>query len=123
MMSLLTKEITMTVSKATQTSTADELTKFKDYVFALFGLAIVLGLPTFITWDLAPDTWKYPIAYSIIDNVDIKHVYFTKEPEDCDWGHAPMGDKGCHYRKQITEGKNESGMITDVFVDWERVQN
>ncbi len=89
----------------------------------LFALAVLLGIPSLIIWVLAPDTWKYPIAYSLIDNVDRKHVYFTKEPEDCNWGHAPMGDKGCHYRKQVIESKDPNGRINDVFIEWEKVQN
>jgi hypothetical protein len=43
-------------------------------------------------------SWWYSNEYGVqSDQVHSRH-----KPTDCDWGYAPLGDKGCHYEKKVT---------------------
>jgi hypothetical protein len=65
-----------------------------------------------------PDKYAYSLQYE----VDLDSVFVEKKPKNCDWEHAPIGDKGCHYRKVVTPQKNEKDKVTSVYVTWERVE-
>ena len=59
------------------------------------------------------------------------HVYILPKPTDCDWFRAPIGNKECHYEKQvIAEHVPQSGettenikKVTDVLVTWEKKED
>jgi len=80
---------------------------------------IFLGLIAAFVWWLAPD--KYAYAFEYQTNSD--NVIVENKPKNCDWGHAPIGDKGCHYKKVVTPQKNEKDKVTSVYVTWERVED
>ena len=86
------------------------------YAFAL--LAFVLGCIGFFVWAVTPDSIKYPIYYGLEYSIDSSQVHFNKEPTDCDWEHAPIGNKDCHYEKQVYPVNNATGTVTDVYVTW-----
>jgi hypothetical protein len=48
------------------------------------------------------DRWTDKAWYSFRYNADLKNVRVEKRPLDCDFFHAPVGGKGCHYKKQAT---------------------
>ena len=53
--------------------------------------------------------WTDKAWYSFRYNAGLKNVTVDKRPLDCDFFHAPLGDKGCRYKKQ-----------TNIFNDEQR---
>jgi hypothetical protein len=106
-------------AKATEKTKPVEKTKPSDHFYTFIGILIVFGLPGWAVWRLCPDSLKYGTIY----HVPASHVLVNKEPTDCDWGHAPVGDKGCHYEKEIEPLRTDTGTVTDVIVRWQRVQD
>jgi hypothetical protein len=43
--------------------------------------------------------WVGPSVYSIKYAVD--KIYLDPKPPDCDFWHAPVGNKGCHYQNVV----------------------
>ena len=85
--------------------------KIWDEMRGVIYLIAFLGAVYFVVAYLFPDDWRIKWCFRYVvafDNVTIEH-----RPTLCDWGHAPLGKKGCHYesvivRKSInlsTEGK------------------
>jgi hypothetical protein len=72
-----------------------------------------------LAWWVAPDKYAYALEYS----VDSENVFVEKKPKTCDWEHAPMGDKGCHFNKVVTTQKDQTGKVTSVYVSWEKVED
>jgi hypothetical protein len=46
------------------------------------------------------DRWTDRAWYSMYYSADWSNVNINKRPPDCDFLHAPLGSKGCHYKKQ-----------------------
>jgi hypothetical protein len=82
-------------------------------------LLVILGILAWVVWNITPDSTKYRIIYQL----DSEHVDVENKPADCDWGRAPLGDKGCHYQKQVAPLKNEKGVVIKVYVMWEKVKD
>lgn len=78
---------------------------------------VVLCLICWLVWWVTPDSIKYPLLY------DKEHVTVQSKLKNCDWGHAPIGDKGCHYKKHVDGVTNESGAVVGVNVWWEKVED
>jgi hypothetical protein len=55
------------------------------------------------------DRWSDQAWYSLRYGADFKNITVDKRPLDCDFLHAPLGGKGCQYRKR-----------TNVFGDEQR---
>lgn len=83
----------------------------------------VFGIPALCIWCLLPDGITEPIKYMLLYQVEIDHVHVSKKPSDCEWEHAPLGDKGCHYMKRVNAIEDKNGETTDVFVSWEKAQD
>jgi hypothetical protein len=60
----------------------------------------LLGL--FVWFFILPARWTDPIQYSMEYSINSDQVHWTPEPTDCDFIHAPLGAKGCHYKKTVT---------------------
>jgi hypothetical protein len=45
--------------------------------------------------------WLGPSVYSIKYAVSADKIYVDPKPTDCDFWHAPVGKKGCHYQKVV----------------------
>ena len=101
---------------------AQEDLKPIEWLYAMIALSLFFGLPAFGVWSLIPDSIRYPVFYGTIYQVGRQHVHVEKEPKDCEWGHAPLGDKDCHYEKQVQTAKDTYGRVTSVLVTWEKVQ-
>jgi hypothetical protein len=43
--------------------------------------------------------WLGPSVYSIKYAVSAEKIYLDPRPTDCDFWHAPVGKKGCHYQR------------------------
>lgn len=48
------------------------------------------------------DRFTDRVWYSAKYGAAWKDTDIQKRPLDCDWWHAPLGDKGCHYQKTAT---------------------
>jgi hypothetical protein len=58
--------------------------------------------------------------YATIYSVRPSRVSVFEEPQDCEWGTAPLGNKLCHYEKSVTAVKDDAGRNTDVVVFWRK---
>lgn len=58
------------------------------------GVALILGGYYSLGY-LLPDDWKS--KYASRYGVSVEEVSLQEKPTSCDWWHAPIGDKGCHY--------------------------
>ncbi len=47
------------------------------------------------------DLWNSKLRFSMFYSVDYDQVTIQKKPTDCDFFHAPIGDKDCHYEKVV----------------------
>lgn len=45
--------------------------------------------------------WLGPSVYSIKYAVSAVKIYVDPKPTDCDFWHAPVGTKGCHYQRVV----------------------
>jgi hypothetical protein len=73
-----------------------------DKVAVTFWFFVIFILPALIIWFILPNRWTDLIVYSTVYSVSTRQVHWNDKPTDCDWGHAPLGDKGCHYKKSVT---------------------
>jgi len=55
-----------------------------------------------IIWFILPDSWTDPWLYSTEYQINSDQVHRNDKPTDCDFMHAPLGDKGCRYKKTVT---------------------
>jgi hypothetical protein len=66
-------------------------------VWLLLFFAWLFLTPTVI-WVWLNKVW-YASTYS---QASFDTVTVEKQPTDCDWSRAPLGDKGCHYKRHVT---------------------
>jgi hypothetical protein len=99
------------------------LYRFRRSIRASGPLLVLVGLPAFCVWSVAPNSIRYPLLYGMMYHVDRSHVEIQKTPADCEWGYSPLGDKGCHYTKQVATVRNDAGRVMDVYVTWDKVQD
>ena len=74
--------------------------------------------------------WLGPSVYSIKYAVSADKIYLDPRPTDCDFWHAPLGKKGCHYQRmvvaryakgicEIRPGENDPNERFDsVLISW-----
>jgi hypothetical protein len=107
---------------------------------------LVVWVGFYVIVGLAPSVFsESPWAYALGYDADEQYIHVTPKPRDCDFMHAPIGDKGCHYQRivQVTPystNANNQPIIsydngktwaplpegqkvgkTEVDVSWERV--
>jgi hypothetical protein len=71
---------------------------------SVFWLAVV----AFAILELLSSSLAEKVRYSIQYEVPMGQVKRTPKPSSCDWGYAPLGEKGCHWEKVIS-GLNANG--------------
>jgi hypothetical protein len=49
----------------------------------------------------APASWTNAVWYAVEYKVSLGHVHTDAKPNDCDFIHAPLGDKGCSYKAYV----------------------
>lgn len=96
-------------------------------------LVVWLGWTTFTSTKV-----KLESQYGLTDG----HVQVMKQPKDCEFVTAPLGEKNCHYEKRIAllnskgeliggdevmpDGKHvitePKEKVTDVFVNWVKIE-
>jgi len=72
---------------------------------AVFWLLVGLGL---FAWAFTPHSWTNAIWSGLQYKVSFDQVYTSNKPSDCDWGRAPLGNKGCSY-KAVVSAFNAAG--------------
>lgn len=102
--------------------TKDKLT-VSDWMYGLFGFVLIFGLPSYCLWGIAPDWAKYSAVYAVKYHANFSDVHVEKQPNDCDWMHAPIGDKDCHYSQHAYPLRNDSGHVMSVQVGWDKIQD
>lgn len=67
-------------------------------IIGLFAAAIAFAVVTNLAPSLFPESpWAYALKYDTSSN----HVHVLPKPTDCDFLHAPIGFKDCHYEKSV----------------------
>ena len=74
----------------------------KSGIAETLGGLIILGVLGLIVWSILPDSWTDKIKCSMEYSVDLAQVRRNIKPTDCDFMHAPLGDKSCHYKKTVS---------------------
>ncbi len=97
-----------------------EKTSFGETLLGLGILAVMLAIPCWFIWAITPDSIRYPFVYQFQYDVKYDDVHVDKRPNDCEWGHAPIGDKDCHYEKFVSYTPALLGQAAQVFVTWEK---
>jgi hypothetical protein len=86
------------------------MTTVRKSVDSFLGSLVWIGIVGFFIWIVLPDSQTAPWKYEVIYNLDSNKIHYTEKPKDCDFLHAPLGDKGCHYKKIII-GFNAAGDV------------
>lgn len=61
----------------------------------------------FLVWGLLGpalgrfNRWTHKVWYSMRYGADLKNITILKKPSDCDFLHAPLGEKGCSFKKHV----------------------
>src|SRR5208282_5829098 len=75
-------------------------------LFPVGGVLCIFHAAFLVTWPTYRDSYSYNVPYS--------SVVVEDEPGNCDFLHAPIGDKDCHYNRV-------SGKIGGkVYISWVR---
>ncbi len=65
---------------------------------SLLAVGVALVLMSHFAPSLFPESpWAYALRY----DTDSSHVHVAPKPTDCDFLHAPIGLKSCHYEKFV----------------------
>lgn len=62
------------------------------------GFLVVAGIGAYVYWAGGIKTVWYAATYGV--PTDTIHV--AAQPSDCDFMHAPLGQKGCRYESTVT---------------------
>jgi hypothetical protein len=72
-----------------------------------WGLAVLAAVGFYF---FAPAGWVNAVWYSVEYKVGPGEVHTDAKPSDCDFMHAPLGDKGCSYKAHV-KAYNASGVL------------
>lgn len=90
----------------------------------IFWSIIGFGALAVCTWLFLPDGWR--IKYVIRYLTPYEHISIEERPTLCDWSRAPLGNKACHYEKNIRSvmwDKSKDGMAIssdDEGITWKK---
>jgi hypothetical protein len=79
-----------------------------------FGWAMVIAIWWFAFLGLS-DLWHSKMRYAWSYDVSSDQVTIEKKPKDCNFFRAPMGEKGCHYDRQVNTVR-----VKTVYLDLNR---
>ena len=67
----------------------------------------------------------YAFVYQIHSDRISEHITIEDKPHDCDWGRSPLGDKECHFEKNVVVAYSDTNpdVVTDIGVTWVRVED
>lgn len=64
----------------------------RDNVEGFFGYLVIAGIAGWLYFVGFDATW-YAVEYQVSPD----KIHVDAKPKDCDFMHAPLGEKGCHY--------------------------
>ncbi len=85
-------------------STLKEISSKLEWIVdtASFFLWVMVAILVLHDWSGSKlDRWTDKVWYSVRYDTDFKNVIVERRPMDCDFFHAPLGDKGCEYKKDV----------------------
>jgi hypothetical protein len=133
----------LTVVIIKRTPTAQQMWNERGRIaFGLIGLLVLLGgLGDILIYFAPTETWGYAVKYG----VDTSKIVIEKQPHNCEWDSAPLGNKHCHYDADVqvtktttgADGKtpivsldggktwmdNTSHLESSAFVSWSKVED
>jgi hypothetical protein len=131
------------VSKTTTRDKAAEFAKGLGFLLAFAALYFVGGYVA--DWMFPASGWATKWRYSLDEDLKDADYAIDKQPHDCEFMSAPMGNKHCHYEKlvatvrirydnnnsrweaSIDEGKTwepaQPGVRRTVVVSWRKVDD
>ena len=86
----------------------------------LTGLVVLLAFELITYW-ITPEQERLADQYGISK----KNVVVEPRPHGCDFADAPLGDKHCHYEKDVEVQRMcpaPNCRVTSVYVTWRRVE-
>jgi hypothetical protein len=97
-------------------------TDLAETFWALVFLLVIVGAFGLIVWTILPDRLTDKIKYSAEYSVEPSQIHWNDKPTDCDFMHAPLGEKSCHYKKTVSAynaagdlvGEDEEGKTRSV---------
>lgn len=103
----------------------------KERLQGYLSLLVLSVVVFFVLWpfSVTVQRWGYAMRY----NTDARAVFIDEKPTNCEWTHAPLGSKGCHYEKQVVINRPTGPdpfasipgerPITAVYVSWKKVED
>jgi hypothetical protein len=70
---------------------------------------VFIAVGVYVFW-LGPDVLWYAVEYKVSPD----KVYIAPKPTDCDFLHAPMGLKDCHYERIVAAQLHEGSGNADI---------
>jgi hypothetical protein len=68
----------------------------------IVGLIVVVVIYTVLS-SLGSNIFLSRMWYSTVKDAAWDNVLVERKPPDCDWNHAPLGDKDCSYKRAVVE--------------------
>ena len=95
---------------------------FREIVSRVFGLAVVL-----IIFGVVWTYWAMPEKQRLAEEYKVSQdkVFIEPKPHGCDFDDAPLGNKHCHYEKQVDVERacdTPNCKATGVYVSWRKVE-
>lgn len=96
-------------------------------IAGLFIVGMLYGVGGYVADWMFPDS---PLAirwrYSLESTVEHPVYFIDKRPHDCEFLTAPIGDKHCHYDRNVSINQNHNPTSpewgsTYVYVSWQKV--
>jgi hypothetical protein len=84
-------------------------------ILGFMGIAVLLLLAS---W-LRPEKDQLAERYHVAP----ENVFIEPKPHGCDFDDAPLGNKHCHFERQESTVKSNSGEITAVYVTWHKAND
>ena len=72
------------------------------------GILVIGG--AFLVFSNSSDKWSNSLWYSVQYGVGFNDVQTDTRPSDCDFLHAPLGEKGCSYKAHV-QAFNADGVL------------
>ena len=81
-------------------------------------IVLMVIIQPFITNIFPESAWAYGIQYS----TQSQYVVIDSKPHDCDFFKAPIGNKYCHFDREVAALKdNQHPNQPLVYVSWNKV--
>jgi hypothetical protein len=96
--------------------------EFKEIASGLVGLLVLIlvGIGVWVWWS-GFSLFEIVVAYTY--EVSPSAVSVDAEPTDCDFMHAPLGSKDCHYESRVTAYNADGAVVSENHAPKHRHDN